>query len=136
MSGVIHFAKLEELGAELLRNQVVRVSVFQSTIQTDRKFGIELAGIGTHVRSYDGYGHILSCYIPVKHFQMMAGKPLSGDVEVAQLWVQAEAEAAQIRAFLRKCGADVRAGIIDLGDVQPIRGRWGGLDGHGTDELP
>ena len=80
---VIHFVDLDELLAELEEGHVVRVVAMEMQLSAASQHGIYLSGIGVHVRAIcwsddmaPYIGHTLSCYIPTKHFQMVAGKPM------------------------------------------------------------
>ncbi len=123
--GVIHFGDLEDLVAELETGQVVRVEVLDITEGSNRKYGIRLAGIGVHVRAFNGNGHILACYLPVKRLQMVGMRPVN-DQEYEGAWEKAETEADRVRNYLTGCGFDVRPGVIEIGDVCPPAGGWNG----------
>ncbi len=123
--GIIHFADLDEMLAELSDGQIVRVSVLDVTEGTAEKYGIRLASIGVHVRAFNDDGHVLSCYIPVKRLQVIGRVPPAAQRgEYDSAWNDAENEAARVRAYLTQRGFEVRPGVIDLGDARPMAGGW------------
>lgn len=140
MSGVIHFVKLGDLIAELQPGHIVRVAELDITESTYKGVDVRMAGIGVHVRTFDEAGRILSWYWPLARLQVV-GSIYPGHAQYEEyqaVWNTVEKAGEAIRAFLASCGLDVRPGIIDLGDVRPLRGEWGGGNGQGysADEVP
>ncbi|MBN1890644.1 MAG: hypothetical protein JW850_21800 [Thermoflexales bacterium] len=126
---VIHFTDLDDLVQELHENTagiIARVVVMDMT-ETSSSHGIRLAGIGVHVRAIDDTGCVLSCYIPVRFMQLVCTPQTAEDPNYAEYnaaWDKAEALADQVRDYLTKRNLCVRPGVIDLGEVRPLRGSW------------
>ncbi len=124
MTIVIHFSTLDDMIAELPSNHIVRVAAMDITESVIAN-GIRLAGIGVHVCAIVD-GSIFSCYLPVRVMQVW-GVPGKGDPyadEYRQAWDKAHSLADQVRDYLGSKGVQVRSGIIDLGDVRPMRATW------------
>ena len=140
---VIQFARLEEFITEELPN-TVRVTALDVTESTSSQIpGLRLAGIGVHVRTINGEGHILACYLPVASVQIYEVVPRYSDPtrkEYDAAWEQAEALKERVMAYLQEKGFAVSgAGVIHLDGVRPLRGAWpsdpalranGGENGH------
>ena len=127
--GVIHFADLDELIEELVEGQTVRVAVLDLTESISKDYGIRQAGIGVHVRAFDGDGHVLACYVQVVCLQMIGNTALSdpgGGKPYSAAWEKAEGEAGRVRKYLAGRGFDVRPGVIEIGDARPLAGDWSG----------
>lgn len=124
----IQFARLEEFITEELPN-TVRVTSLDITESTSSQIpGLRLAGIGVHVRTINGEGHILACYLPVASAQIYEAVPRDSDPtrkEYDVAWEQAEALKERVMAYLQEKGFAVSgAGVIHMGDVRPLRGTW------------
>lgn len=125
---IIQFARLEELVAEKPPH-IVRVTALDVTESTSSQIpGLRLAGIGVHVRTINGEGHVLACYLPVASVQIYEAVPRDSDPtrkEYDAAWEQAKALKARVMAYLRESGCAVSgAGVIHMGDVRPLHGSW------------
>lgn len=130
---IIQFGQLEELLTEpFAPGQVMRVVVLQTSESMSSKIpGWRMVHIGVHVRSINESGHILACHLPVAALELFNGRrendPTWQKYDVA--WEDAAALKERVVSFLQtaaaKTGFTVRtAGVIDLGDVRPLRATW------------
>jgi hypothetical protein len=120
---VIHFGELDELLAEVLPHQCLRVQTLELKKGTADQHGVYLAAIGTHVRVLTDET-ILCCHIRTGHTNKVGNMPLSSEEQYLALWDKAEAEAEAVRDHLRAQGLRVRPGIIDIGEARPVSGTW------------
>ena len=80
------------------------------------------------MRTIGGDGHILACFLPVASVQIYEAVPRASDPsrqEYDAAWERAEALGERVLAYLAGHGCAARgAGIIDMGDVRPLRATW------------
>ena len=130
---VIQFGQLEELLTEpFAPDQVVRVVNLETSESLAREIpGWRLVHIGVHVRTIDKSGHILACHLPVAELELFNGRrehdPTWQIYDAA--WEDADALKERIVAFLQtaseeKSFAVHTAGVIDLGEIRPLRATW------------
>jgi hypothetical protein len=132
-SKIIQFARLEEfIEEDLHAGNMVRVVVLEITESVSSQIpGLRNVGIGVHVRVINDDGHILACYLPTGRLQLHNGRR-EGDPtwqEYDAVWEKAERLKERVIACLRTIsaqkGLSIRtAGIIDLGQTQPLRATW------------
>lgn len=138
---VIQFGKLEEFVREDLGQgnpstgsgqALVRVVALDITESVSGQIpGLRTAGIGVHVRAINDAGHILACYLPVAHIQLYNGRR-EGDPtwqEYDAAWDKAEALKERVIAYLEQGASEksytvCAAGVIDIGEIQPLRATW------------
>ena len=136
--GLIQFADLAHLVAELPAGHVVRVETLETVEGVDKGTGVRRVGIGVHVRAFTPDGHILAGYIPTARLQLIGQTDLddpggtAGRYDAA--WEEARTNAERVRAYLARRGLDVRRGTIDLGDARPLAGGWREDDPPPTDQ--
>lgn len=93
--------------------------------------GLRMAGVGVHVRTMNDAGQILTCYLPVARIELHNGRR-EGDPDwqkYDEAWDKAEALKERVVTTLEQVAAAkgfaVRAaGVIDMGEVQPLRATW------------
>jgi hypothetical protein len=134
----IQFADLNELAAELPAGHIVRVNALDTTEASfDGMADLRVAGIGVHVRAVNPDGHLLACYLPVHRMQVFGRRPRPNDHEAAtysQAWDKAEALRQRVSDWLAEQGFVVRRGVINLGDLRPMPGRWAADPGRAGEE--
>lgn len=130
---VLQFGKLEEFIQEALHHgNVVRVVALDITESVSSQIpGLRMAGIGVHVRAINDTGQILACYLPVASIQLFNGRrendPTWQKYDVA--WEEAEALKERVVNYLQAIAAEKgfllrTAGVIDLGEIRPLRATW------------
>jgi hypothetical protein len=132
-TNVIQLARLEELAEEELHEgNLVRVVVLDVTESASSEIpGLRMAGVGVHVRAINDDGHVLACYLPVATIQLFNGRREGDPTWQAydEAWEKAEALKERVLVYLQAVAADkgfsVRAaGVIDIGQMQPLRATW------------
>jgi hypothetical protein len=130
---IIQFGQLEELLTEpFTPNQVVRVVVLETSESMSSKIpGWRLVHIGVHVRSINESGHTLACHLPIVAMELYNGRrendPTWQKYDAA--WEEAAALKERVVTFLQTGAEEMgfmvcTAGVIDLGDVRPLRATW------------
>ncbi len=130
---IIQFGQLEELLTEpFAPGQGVRVVVLETSESMSAKIpGWRLVHIGVHVRSINESGHILACHLPVVAMELYNGRresdPTWQKYDVA--WEQAAALKERVVTYLQTAAAEIgfalrTAGVIDLGEIRPLRATW------------
>ena len=130
---VIQFGQLEELLTEpYVPGQVMRVVILETSESLARQIpGWRLVHIGVHVRTIDKSGHILACHLPVA--EPPRGAADRATCGLRQRYDAAWEEAAELKervvTFLQTAaenkGFIVRTGgVIDLGEIRPLRATW------------
>lgn len=130
---VIQFGRLEEFLAEpCAPDQVVRVVVLEMSEGVSAQIpDLRQVSVGVHVRTINGAGHILACYLPVATVQLYNGRR-EGDPtwqKYDEAWAQAAALQARVLAHLQAVAAEKGfrlrpAGVLDLGEIRPLRATW------------
>ena len=130
---VIQFGQLEEFMAEpFVPGQVVRVVVLEISEGVSAQIpDLRQVSVGVHVRTINGDGHILACYLPVATVQLYNGRR-EGDPtwqKYDEAWAQAAALQARVLAHLQAVAAEKGfrlrpAGVLDLGEIRPLRATW------------
>jgi hypothetical protein len=130
---VIQLARLEEFVQEdLCEGNLVRVVVLDVTESVSSQIpALRTAGVGVHVRAINDAGHILACTLPVASIQLFNGRREGDPAWQAydEAWNRAEALKERVMVYLQRMAAEngftVRAaGLIDIGDVRPMRASW------------
>lgn len=130
---VIQFGSLEQFIQEpFVPGQVVRVVVLDMAESTTSQIpDLRQVTVGVHVRTINNDGRILACYLPVGTVQLYNGRR-EGD-PTWQRYDTLREEAEAVKAHLMAClqaeaagkGFVVRPdGVIDLGEVRPLPGKW------------
>lgn len=130
---IIQFGTLEAFTAEALgEGAIIRVVALDTTVSASSQIpGLRLAGIGVHVRAINEAGHVLACYLPIAQMQLYNGRrdgdPIWQKYDAA--WEEAEALKKRVVAYLESIVADKEitirtAGVIDMGEVRPLRATW------------
>lgn len=134
----IQFTDLNELAAELSAGHIVRVNALDITEATLEGLAeLRVAGIGVHVRAVNPDGHLLACYLPVHRMQVFGRRPRPNDHEAAAYnlaWEKAEQLRQRACEWLSSQGFAVRGGVIHLGDMRPMPGRWASDPGRAGEE--
>lgn len=127
---VIQFSQLEEFIAEpFVPDLVVRVVVLEISEGVSAQIpDLRQVSVGVHVRTINSDEHILACYLPVATMQLYNGRR-EGDPtwqKYDAAWEQAAALKERVITTLQAAAAEkgfnVRAaGVIDLGEVRPLR---------------
>ena len=130
---VIQFGQLEEFMAEpFVPGQVVRVVVLEISEGVSAQIpDLRQVGVGVHVRTINSDGYVLACYLPVATVQLYNGRR-EGDPtwqKYDAAWEQAAALKERVITTLQAAavekGFKVRAaGVIDLGEIRPLRATW------------
>ena len=130
---VIQFGQLEEFMAEpFVPGQVVRVVVLEISEGVSAQIpDLRQVSVGVHVRTINSDGHILACYLPVATVQLYNGRR-EGDPtwqKYDAAWEQAAALKERVIATLQAAAAEkgfkvCAAGVIDLGEIRPLRATW------------
>ena len=141
---VIQFSELETLVAEpFAPDQVVRVVVLEMSQPVSARIpDLRQVTVGVHVRTINPHGHILACHLPVGTLQLYNGRR-EGDPTWQRydaVWEQATTLQKRVLAFLQPVAQERgfvlrTAGVIDLGDLRPLAGRWStdsDIDAHMT----
>jgi hypothetical protein len=130
---IIQFGQLEELLTEpFAPGQVVRVVVLETSESLARQIpGWRMVHIGVDVRSVNESGHILACHLPVAALELFNGRrendPTWQKYDVT--WEEAEALKERVVTYLPAVAAEKgftlrTAGVIDLGEIRPLRATW------------
>lgn len=127
---VIQFGQLEEFMAEpFAPDQVVRVVVLEISEGVSAQIpDLRQVSVGVHVRTINSDGHILACYLPVATVQLYNGRR-EGDPtwqKYDAAWEQAAALKERVITMFQAAAAEkgfkvCAAGVIDLGEVRPLR---------------
>ena len=130
---VIQFGQLEEFMAESFApDQVVRVVVLEISEGVSAQIpDLRQVSVGVHVRTINRDEHILACYLPVATVQLYNGRR-EGDPtwqKYDAAWEQAAALKERVITTLQAVATEkefsVRAaGVIDLGEIRPLRATW------------
>ncbi|MFQ5401718.1 MAG: hypothetical protein ACE5E7_19230 [Anaerolineae bacterium] len=130
---ILQFGKLEEFVQEDLHHgNIVRVVALGLTESVSAQIpGLRMASIGVHVRAMNDAGQILACYLPVARIQLYNGRR-EGDPTwqtYDEAWDKAEALKERVITYLEQVAAEkgfaVRAaGVIDIGEIWPLRATW------------
>lgn len=134
---LIQFGTLDDLIAELHSGDIVRVVPLDITTGTFSEVpGLRVGEVGVHIRAIatnqtSGQPHILSCYLPLGAFQIYNRASPNGEERQPynNAWDKAEVLQKRVAEYLTthayKRGFEVKtAGIIHLGDIRPLKGRW------------
>lgn len=120
---VIHFNSLAdfllELGPSDAQAPVVRVTVTQRTVMRP-SLPIATVTVATDVRAVTYNG--ISNYRTYEAALELLHHDPDGKLRLNHAWSAAEAVAQQVRVHLADLGYTIRAGVVDLGDVLPVRG--------------
>lgn len=130
---IIQFGQLEELLSEpFTPDQVMRVVVLETSESMSSKIpGWRRVHVGVHVRSINDSRHILACHLPVATLKLFNGRR-----ENDPAWQQydaackeAEALKGRVVGYLQNAAVEkgftvVTSGVIDLGEVRPLRATW------------
>ena len=130
---IIQFSQLEDLLAEpFAPDQVVRVVVLETSESLSRQIpDWRQISLGVDVRTINQAGHILACHLPVATMQLYNGRresdPTWQKYDVA--WEQATALKERVVTYLQAAAAEKAfalrtAGVIDLGEIRPLRATW------------
>lgn len=130
---IIQFSQLEELLTEpFAPDQVVRVMVLETSESLSRQIpDWRQISLGVDVRTINQAGHILACHLPVATMQLYNGRRDSDSTwqkyDVA--WEQAAALKERVISYLQAAAAEKgfvlrTAGVIDLGEMRPLRATW------------
>ena len=130
---VIQFGHLEEFMAEpFVLGQVVRVVVLEISEGVSAQIpDLRQVSVGVHVRTINRDEHILACYLPVATVQLYNGRR-EGDPtwqKYDAAWEQAAALKERVITTLQAAAAEkgfkvCAAGVIDLGEIRPLRATW------------
>ena len=130
---VIQFGQLEEFMAEpFVPGQVVRVVVLEISEGVSAQIpDLRQVSVGVHVRTINRDGHVLACYLPVATVQLYNGRR-EGDPtwqKYDAAWEQAAALKERVITTLQAAAAEkgfkvCAAGVIDLGEIRPLRANW------------
>lgn len=132
-SKVVQFGQLEELLTEpFAPDQVVRIVVLETSESMSSKVpGWRLVHIGVHIRTINESSYVLACHLPVATLELFNGRrendPGWQKYDIA--WEEAEGLKARVVAYFQKAAAEKgftlrTAGVIDLGEVRPLRATW------------
>ena len=130
---VVQFGQLEEFMAEpFVPDQVVRVVVLEISEGVSAQIpDLRQVSVGVHIRTINSDGHVLACYLPVATVQLYNGRR-EGDPtwqKYDAAWEQAAAHKERVITTLQAAAAEkgfkvCAAGVIDLGDIRPLRASW------------
>jgi hypothetical protein len=130
---IIQFGHLEELLTEpFAPAQVVRVVVLETSESLARQIpGWRMVHIGVDVRSVNESGHILACHLPVAALELFNGRRENDPTwqSYDAVWEEAAALKERVVTFLQTAAEEMgfmvrTAGVIDLGEVRPLRATW------------
>ena len=132
-ANIIQFGQIEEMLAEPFSpGQVMRVVILETSESLSPKIpGWRLVHIGVHVRSINESGHILACHLPIAKLELLNGRrendPAWQQYDAA--WEEAEALKERVVSYLQTAAAEKgfilrTAGVIDLGEIRPLRATW------------
>ena len=134
---LIQFGNLDDLIAELHSGDIVRVVPLDITTGTFSEVpGLRVGEVGVHIRAITSNAttnqqQILSCYLPLCAFQVYNRSSPNGEERQPynNAWDKADALQQRVADYLTthafKRGFEVKtAGIIHLGDIRPLKGRW------------
>ena len=134
---LIQFGNLDDLIAELHSGDIVRVVPLDITTGTFSQVpGLRVGEVGVHVRAITANAatnqpQILSCYLPLGAFQIYNRASSNGEERQPynNAWDKADALQQRVVEYLTthsfKRGFEVKTtGIIHLGDIRPLKGRW------------
>ena len=134
---LIQFGNLDDLVAELHSGDIVRVVPLDITTGTFSEVpGLRVGEVGVHIRAITSNAttnqqQILSCYLPLGAFQVYNRSSPNGEERQPynNAWDKADALQQRVVDYLTthsfKRGFEVKtAGIIHLGDIRPLKGRW------------
>ena len=130
---VVQFGQLEEFVAEpFVPGQVVRVVVLEISEGVSAQIpDLRQVSVGVHIRTINGDGHVLACYLPVATVQLYSGRRENDPVwqQYDAAWEEAEALKARVVSYLQTAASEkeftvIPSGVIDLGEIRPLRGTW------------
>lgn len=132
-ANIIQFSQLEDLLAEpFAPDQVVRAVVLETSESLSSQIpDWRQISLGVDVRTINQEGHILACHLPVTTMQLYNGRresdPTWQKYDVA--WKQAAALKERVVNYLQTASAEKgfalrTVGVIDLGEIRPLRATW------------